>query len=447
MDLISKKITEAIRVVKKDVEPCVKQADFIVPPPQVKASYEIILKEYAKNADIPGFRKGKAPPNIVKNLYDKKVQSETIYELMGACFAKATEDEDCVPDSAGFPKDVKPPEQLDLAADFTVSLMFNVYPKFDLPEYKGIKIESPKNKTSDEELEKRLTFYREIYGRFEKVDAPAEKGDMLKVSYSSDVELPPDTPEHVRRMVKADENYIWLNDNEMLPGANACLIGGSVGKTCETTVEFPVTHEEKALAGKKGSYAITILEVQRKRPLTDDQELFSKFMVKNVEELKDTIRKQLDRESKRETDAAKRTKVLDAVTVGVDFPVPPVLVEEVTQSELRKIINGKIKPDASEEEMLKEFEGNRDVFMAEARQKATYRVRQFLVLREIAKKEGLKVEQEEFNRHIQGISDYLGYSSNNLMKRLADTGRLAKVVDDCLAGKVTDFLVANSQEI
>ncbi len=447
MDLISDKIREAIIVEKKDLDPCVKQADFTIPAPQVKMGYEIILKQFAKNVNLPGFRKGKAPPSMVKNLHAKEVSGETLQELMGSCFRKVSADEDIVEDSIDFPKDSKPPETLDLAADFHVSLIFNVYPKIDLPQYKGIQIEAVKSKVTDEEVEKRLVFYREIYGRFEKVDVPADKGDMLKVSYSSDLELPPETAEHVRRLVKAEENYIWIGENEILPGVNAALVGATAGKTCDVVIEFPATHDEKALAGKKGNYKISVLEVQRKRPLADDQELCTKLMLKTVDELKENIRKQLDRDSQRESESLKRGKVLDAITKDASFPVPPALVDELARGELRKILSSRVKPDAPEAEIAKEFEANRDTILAEARAKSTERVRQFILLREIAKKEDIKVEQDEFNRHIQGISDYLGYSTENVLKRLSSTGRISKVVDECLAGKVTDFLIANAKEI
>lgn len=442
---ISGKIGDAIRVEKKDVEPCVKQADFVIPVQQVRQGYELILKGFAGNANIPGFRKGKAPANIIKNLYAKEVQSETLHELVGACFTKLSDDE-VIAESICLPEGGKMPEVLDLASDFKISFVYNYYPVVDLPEYKGVVVEAPKSQVSDEEVDKRMAMYREVYGRFDKADSPAQASDMVKVSYTSDIELAPEAPDYVRRLVKTDENYIWLGQNEMLPGVNAALIGAKAGEIREISVEFPASHTEKELAGKKGSYKISVIEVQRKTPLADDQELCSKLMVKTIDELKDSMRRQLERDLKRGDEAAKRSKIVETICKGASFAVPPIMLEEISAGELRKILTSRLKPGASEEDAKKEFEANRDALLAEAREKATERLRQFIILKAIAKKEEIKLEQDEFNQHIKGISDYLGYSPANVLKRLTSTGRITKVVDDCLVGKVTDFLVANAKE-
>jgi trigger factor len=444
MDMINNIVKDSIKVEKKELEPCLQQIDFTIPSDKVELGYNTLAKSFAKEANLQGFRPGKAPVSMVKKLYKKNIEEEMVKELCSAAFQPVSEDIDML--SYNF-TDNKQPE-IKLGEDFSFSLKVNVAPEITLPEYKGIKIELEKNELKESDLEDRIKYFREIYGKFENVVGGAGEGDMVKVSYTSDVELPEDAKGHVKNLISSEVNYIWLNNNdEMIPGINEALKGKEAGATVKHAAKFANSFEEEVLARKTVNYEIKIDEVQRKVPIESDEELCSKLMVKDIDELKDRVRKMAEQEVESANNTLKKNKVVDILTKDLDFPVPPDVLKEATSNEFSAMISEKMKDkDADKEKLQKEIKDNRDKFMKEAEEKALVRVKNFLLLRKIGKVEKLQVEEQELDRHIQQISQHYGQKPEDVKQKLMDSGNISQVVDEVLINKVTD-LIANEAEV
>ena len=444
MDMISDIVKGSIKVEKKEIEPCLQQIDFTIPSDKVELGYNNLAKSFAKEAKMQGFRPGKAPLSMVKKLYKKNIEEEMVKELCSAAFQPLSEEIDML--SYNF-IDNKQPE-IKLGSDFAFSLKVNVAPEIKIPEYKGIKIEMEKNELKEEDLEDKIKYFREIYGKFENVEEGASEGDMLKVSYTSDVELPEDAKEHVKNLIKSEVNYIWLNKNDdMIPGINAALKGKKSGDEVKHTAKFAKDFEEKAIAGKEVNYEIKVDEVQRKVPIESDEELCSKLMVKNLDELKDRVKKMAEQEVESANATLKRNKVIEVLTKDLDFPVPPDVLKEATANEFSATINEKMKDQtADKEKVQKEIKDNRDSLMKDAEGKAVNRVRNFLLLRKIGKLENVQVDEQELDKHIQQMSHYYGQKPEEIKKRLIDSGNISQVADEVLINKVTD-LIAKEAEV
>ncbi|MCF7791780.1 MAG: trigger factor [Victivallales bacterium] len=445
MDLIRNIVKDSVKIEKEQLEPCLKQVDFTVPSDKVEAGYNKIAKAFAKEAKLQGFRPGKAPVSMVKQIYKKNIEEEMVKELCSIAFQPITEEFDML--SYNF-ADNKEPE-VNLGSDFKFSLKINVAPEIQLPEYKGVKVELEKSDLKEEDITKRIDYFREIYGKFEKIDGVAEEGDMLKVSYSSSAVLPEDVKENIKNLVNSEENYIWLNKNQdMIPGINNALIGKKAGDEVNHTADFAEDFEEQALAGQTVDYKIKIEEVQRKVPLNSDEELCSKLMVKNLDELKDRIRTMAESELEQANSNIKKTKVVDKITENLDFPVPPGILQEAISNEFSNMVNEMMKAKKSEEEKAKvseEIKQKREELMEEAKEKAEKRVKKFLLLRKIGKEENIEANEQELDKYIQQMSYYYGQKPEELKKRLVDTGNISQVYDEVLVNKVTDFLADNAE--
>ena len=443
MNMISDIVKDSVKVEKKELEPCLQQIDFTIPSDKVELGYNKLAKSFAKEAKLQGFRPGKAPISMVKKLYKKNIEEEMVKELCSAAFQPLSEDIDML--SYNF-IDNKQPE-IKLGSDFSFSLKVDIAPEIKLPEYKGIKIELEKNELKEEELEDKIKYFREIYGKFENVEGGAGEGDMLKVSYTSDIELPEDAKGHVKNLINSDVNYIWLNKNDdMIPGINKTLKGKKSGETVKHEAKYADDFEEKALAGKIVNYEIKIDEVQKKVPIESDEELCSKLMVKNMDELKDRIKKMAEQEVETANNTLIRNKVIEILTKNLDFPVPPGLLKEAAANEFSSMVNEKMKDEKADKEIvMKELKDNRDKLMKDAEEKAIGRVRNFLFLRKIGKIEKLQVEDHELDRHIQEMSHYYGQKPEEIKKRLVDSGNISQVVDEVLINKVTDLIAKDAE--
>ena len=442
MDLTENLILDSVKIEKRTPEPCLIQVDCTIPADKVSEAYNKVTKEFAKHVKMAGFRPGKAPVSIVKTTHKKNIDEETLKELISVSIRKFIKEEKEEVLNYSFAKDKKP--ELKLGSDFTFGVRFNIAPEFEVPNYKGILVQIEKNETTDTQVEERIKFFREAYGKFEKVEDGAKEGDMLKVSYTSDAVLPEDAKDNVKRMVKSDMNYFWVNSNNMIPGVDKAIIGAKNNDEIKFKAEFPSDYDEAALAGKVVNYDIKVIEVQRKAIIFSDEELYKKFGFESMDEMRAGIKRQLEKEAEKNDKLEKRTKVIEAITKDLGFPVPPDILQDETANELNMIINATMSHAKDQSLAKKELEENREALMNEAKEKAIKKLRNFLLLRKIGKIESISVEEHEVEKHIESISYHYGYKADDLKKRLVSSGNINQVFDDVLINKVTDFIVENA---
>lgn len=442
MYLTGNSISDSVKIEKKILEPCLVQVDCTIPADKVTQAYDIIAKEFARRTKMAGFRPGKAPISIVKTTHKSGIEEETLKELISVSIRKFIGEEKAEVLTYSFTKDKKP--KLKLGSDFVFGVRFNIAPEFEIPNYKGILIQLEKNESTDEQIEERIKYLREAYGKFEKVEDCAKEGDMLKVSYTSDAVLPEDTKGTAKRIVNSDMNYFWVNSNNMIPGVDKAVIGANNNDEIKFKAEFPSNYDEAALAGKTVNYDIKVLEVHRKAIISSDEELCKKFSSKSIDELKERIKKQIEKEIESNDKSVKKTKVIEALTKDLTFPVSPDMLQDATTNELNDIMSAKMSKSKDQAQATKELEENREAFMNEAKEKAIKRLRNFLLLRKIGKIENINVEEHEVEKHIESLSYYYGYKANDLKKRLVSSGNMSQIFDDVLINKIVDFIVENS---
>lgn len=449
MNLTKNLISGSVKIEKKTLEPCLLLVDYIIPADKVSQAYDMVAKEFSKYAKMDGFRPGKAPISIVKATRKKDIEEETLKELISVSIKKFTEEEEKKEEllTYSFAKDKNP--ELKLGSDFTFAVRFSVAPEFDVPNYKGILVQIEKNELTDARVEERIKFFKETYGKFEKIEDSAKEGDVVKVSYTSDAVLPETAKDAVKRMVKSDMNCFWVNGNNMIPGVGKAIIGAKNNDEIKFKAEFPSNYDEAELAGKTVNYDIKVIEVQRKALISSDEELCNKFGLKSIDEIKERIRNQLEKENEKNDKLAKKAKVFEALTKDLTFPVPPDMLQGATIDELNIIANERMSRSKDQAQVAKELEENKEAFMNEAREKATKRLRNFLLLRKIGKIENISVDENELEKHIESMSHYYGYNANDLKKRLVSSGNIDQVFEDVFINKVTDFVVesANTEYI
>jgi len=441
MDITENLILDFVRIEKKMPEPCLIQANYTIPADKVSQAYDRVTKELAKHVKMAGFRPGKAPVSIVKTIHKKGIEEETLKELTSVSirkFIKEAEEDVLV---YSFVKDKSP--ELKLGSDFTFEIRFNIAPEFEIPNYKGIFVQIEKNEATDTKVEERIKYSQEVYGKFEKVEDCAKEGDMLKVSYTSDAVLPEDAKESVKRMVKSDMNYFWVNSNNMIPGIDKAIIGVKNNDEIKFKAEFPTNYDETALAGKTVNYDIKVVEVQRKG-IISSAELCKRFGFESVDDMKGKIKKQLEKEAENTNKFAKRTKVIEALTKDLTFPLPPDILQGTIANEFDSIISTKMNQIKDQALVKKEVEENKEALLNEAKERAIKKLRNFILLRKIGRIEKIDVAEHEVEKHIESMSYYYGYKPNDLKKQLVSSGNMDRVFDDVLINKVTDFIVENA---
>lgn len=429
-----------IELTLKELEPCEWRADVTVPKELVGREIGAAAEEIKRVVSIPGFRAGKAPAALVAKRFGDEINSQVVQNIHSAAFEKIKEASETDVVTLPLPKENPPAPKR--GEDYSFSLFFDAAPKIDAPDYKNIKLPPPDMKGVEEDVEKEIEYYRSVYAEFSSVDGPAKREDMLKVSLSSDIELPEGAPESAGRLLNAEETWCWLNEPEMLPGIIKALEGVKKDDKKKFKVEFPSDYVEPSLAGLKGSYEAVVLEIRRRVPLEDDAELCKKLDVENMDALRERTRSAVEERRR----AAGRQEAVRAIFETLrkkagDFPLPSSMLSQASRSELRSIANAMVKS----KEDVEAFQKDIDSHSAAAKTAAESRLREFFIARAIAKAEDIQIGQRDMDDRIRAMSALYGRSESELRKQLEESGAIEDIHIDMTIEKVADRILEINQ--
>lgn len=425
-------LAEKMTMTVGDAGACEKKIEFSVARDVLAKEADRTVSELAQMVVIPGFRRGKAPAGMIRKRYAEELKGELKRKIFQAAFERlGNEKFDIV--TYDRPEEAK---DLSFDEDFAFTLSVGVAPEFEMPAYTGIEVSVPAVEVGDKEVEERLNYYREMYAAYADADTPAEPGDMLKVSYTSDFELPADASQALRRAVESDSNYLWLAEPESIPGSIRALTGAEAGKEYELKAVYPEDFHQKELAGKTVNFKVKVEGVQR-RKLLDDAELCAKLQVGSIDEIKT----RLSEVAKHEAEDARKGQVREAVYAKLDaavpaFELPAKLVESETANELRQTANRTVKTEEDAEAFKEKLEEHR----SEAEKAARAKLRRQFIFRKIAEAEEIKVGQDEVDNQIALLSRYYGRKEKEMRQLLESNGGADDIAGDMLNAKVWDFI-------
>jgi len=304
-----------------------------------------------------------------------------------------------------------------------------------------VKLKKPEFKVTDKEINEELDRYREMYAEFATVKKTAEEGDMLKISFTSDIECPEDALTSYKRLVQAEDSWCWLNDPEMLPGIIKGLKGSKEGDTKKLKVEFPAEFTEPLLSGKKGNYEIKVIEVQRRVPLKDDKELCQRLNIENIDTLKKQLTSAREAREEQESKIKLQNEALEGIVKKVGkLDLPPSFLGQTTQTQFRQIANELVKS----EDDVEAFKKDTDKHRKDAEEAAKKRLTHYFVAKEIAEAEEIQVNQKEIDEQIKGISAAYGYKEKDLRQQMENSGGFEELHIDMTISKVAGFIVENA---
>ena len=433
-------VQKNITLTVSEIAPCEQKIEFNVAAETVSAAFKKAAKTAQKQAQIPGFRVGKAPLEMVAKRYAEYIVEDVLRSLQGAAFDKLSANEendelDIVAfgkmDDAGKPEDGK---------DYKFSIEVETAPVFELPDYKNFQIDTdPSADDVDARVAKRLDYLKGLYSDYVTVTDAAQKGDMLKASYAGDFEVAEDASASLKRAVKADDAWMWLNEPEQVPGIIAALEGKAPGEEVAVTVNFPADWREEALREKAVNYKFTIGEIQRKSPISSDAELAEKLKMESVEKMMEEIKAEAGRELEYEQKEQRKAKAMEMLLPCMDgVELPKGVVASAVQREFQHIAERLVRSEAD----VETFKADREKHMEEAKKNADAYMRKFFILRKIANVEKIYVSNEEVDAQIKGMSAYMGYKEADVRKMLEQRGGTSELQAEILMNKALEAVVA-----
>ncbi|MEL6261182.1 MAG: trigger factor [Cyanobacteria bacterium J06626_6] len=413
-----------------------------VPAELSKQGYEKVLRDYMKSANIPGFRKGKVPRQIlIQRVGALQLKAAALEDMLQTVIEKAIEQEDIealgnyqlTSDFESLIGEYTPGEP------FTISASVDVPPRVTLEEYKRLSVQAEEIKPDENRVDETIESYRENMATLVPVeDRAAQEGDVTVVDFVGKAETAEGELEEFEGG-SAQDFQVEIKEGRFIPG----FVEGIVGMTLETSkdveVTFPEDYPQAELAGKPAVFEITLKELKEKElPDLDDDfaEEVSEF--ETLVELRKSLEERYQQEADDATQANVEKALLDELVTHLEAEVPKTLLMRevdfiVTQTAMQLSRQGIDLNKFLTKELVDNMREN-------ARPEALERLRRTLALGEIAKQESIAVTEDEVAERTKEMMAEVDDPSQ------VDPERLDQVVnEDLLKEKILAWLKENSE--
>ncbi len=371
-------------------------------PEEILEDYRRILRLYASNAKVPGFRKGKVPLEIAERLFGEDAARRLLEEkvipiIREEISKKAKPIKNPIITDWNFSKE----EGIKVEAEFEEE------PEYDVEGYEGLEIEVEEPKTSPQEMvENTLRDLQERNTILEKKQGEAEEGDHVFVIIQI---IDPETKKRLPQ-----EKYIVRvsKDDEF----SYMLIGKKKGDVFTYTKTYPDDYPRKKLAGKEVLHEVKVVDVRKPVPPELNDSFARKFRYKSMEEMRQKLMERAEKQLEQERENRIKAKIMEALREKNPIPVPEVLVDE----EFKNLATATLMDLSSRGAKISEEEW---VSMSpQIRKEAEQRVRDRFILLKIAEKQGFEVDKKEIKEKIKKMAERRGTSQKQLREMLKREG-------------------------
>ena len=318
-------------------------------------------------------------------------------------------------------------------------------PEFELPEYKGLAARVETRVVTVADLERALQLLREQRVSHHTVDRPLATGDVAVVNYTGACEGKPITELAPGAKGLAEKKDFWIEvgTNAFIPGFAEQLLGAQAREKRTVTIDFPADFITPPLAGKRGVYAVELVEVKEKSLPALDDALAQAYGAENLEKLRAGVRRDLENELSFKRSQAVRNQLIQALLNRVQFDLPETSVAHETRHRVYDLVHTSQRRGASRAQI----ELHKDQIYSAAIQGAKERVKFAFLMQKIAEKEEIKVSQEEIGRRVAQLAAANQMPVEKLLKDLQERNALIEIYDEIMNDKVMDFLERNAQLI
>ncbi len=381
---------------------------------------------------VPGFRKGAIPINILKSRFGDHVREEVTKKLIESTYIEVLRDQGLAP--VEMPKIDVNTKKLEEEKEFVYTLTLEVTPEVNVDDYKGMGLKKSSIEVSDKDIEEGLKRLAEAKNEFKEVNRAAASGDMVVVDFEAFLDGKP------IKHSKTNDYSIVLGEKTLLPGFDEALTGVSKGDSRDADITFPENYSEQGLGGKTAVFKIAVKSVKEKTvPALDDE--FAKDMeCDSLEALRKKVKDELVKVKETHEKESLKTQVLDKLIEKHRFEVPDSLVNRYLGLILNRIIDsmrqGNVNPGdekLSPEQLREKY-----------REMAVRSVKEDIILDAISAKENVQVTEAETDTAVRNIAMTRNVTFESLMDRIRKEGALDVIKDGMKHEKVFDIIIESS---
>ena len=409
------------------------------PAAEVNAGYKKAVQKIADQANIPGFRKGKAPRAIIEMHYGKEAVKQEAFEIVAnKAYSEALNQEKLIPVS-----DPKVEEStFEEGKDMELTIKVTLKPEPELGEYKGLHVEKKEVEVTDEQVDAQI---KDMMGRDAKMvvaeeGAVIEKGDFAIIDFAGTVDGEPFSGGE-------GKGYpLEVGSNSFIPGFEDQLVGLSKGDSTDVEVTFPEDYFVKDLAGKEAIFKVNIQDVKRKElPELNDEYVASKTEFKTVEDLRANYKERMQKAAEANAKAEYEHELIDLAVANAKFSVPEIMIEDKI-SQMVEEMKMSLESRKMSLDMYMQYTG---LDMAKIRENqrpvAEENVKTDLVLDAIAKAEDIQVDMADVDAEIAAISAQHGASPEEVKKIIKGNGTMGLLLANILRRKAAHVVIDSAK--
>ena len=422
-----------------EISPTRKQIDVVIEPEAVRAIYDRISDQYAKGANVPGFRPGHAPRGVVRTRFKDQIRTELMRELLPDAVQKAVEEHKLAP--LGEPElNLENTEGLSEIGEKPISFSVNVevLPDINLGDYKGLEVARRTRPVNDEDLDRVIESLRENSATLEPVeDRGAQPGDTVTANFHGKFLSEPEA-----EPINVEEVDVVLGGQGVVSEITDNLTGAKPDDEKVFTVDYPADFTSKGLAGKQVEYTIKVNAVRIKElPQLDDDWAQSLGEIESLGDLRAKVRSDLEAQTKNEADNKVRADLVRQIVETHELELPERLVDHQTEVRLESVVRDMIGQGI--DPRSKELDW--DKARASLKEQASYDLRGSLLLERIAEEEKIEVSEQEIDDEINAIADASRQSPEQVRGILTKQGGERSIAGRLRNRKALEFLVAHAK--
>ena len=399
---------------------------------------EGMKKVYSKTAkyfNIPGFRKGKAPMNIVERQYGSEVfYEDTFNEIVPEIYDEELKANNI---EAVSRPDINV-EQIGKGKDLIFTAIVQTKPEVKLGKYKGIDLKKIEYNVTDEDIDGEITHMAERNSRLITIeDRPVEQKDIAVIDFEGFVDGV------AFEGGKAENHELEIGSNTFIPGFEDQIVGMKIGEEKDINVKFPEEYFSKDLAGKDATFKVKVNEIKRKElPEIDDEFAKDVSEFDTIKELKDSIKAKLEEENSERAKNETENEAIKTVCDNVELEIPSGMIESEIDNMIRDIEARLSYQGLKFDQYLKMMNKTEEDFRKEYEEQAKISVKSRMVLEAIVTAEKIEVSDEEMAEKIKEMAKNYGRKEEDLMNNESLKDYLTK---NMKAEKAIKFIVDNAK--
>ncbi len=415
------------------MEGCKHELEISIPAGDVALETGKVSEGFREKAHLKGFRAGKAPLSLVRRSFESEIRQKVLENLIPRFLDARVKEENL--------RMVGSPNIVDVhfheGEELRFKAEFEVFPDFELAEYRGVETPYAEPVVSAEDVDKRIEEIRESKATYANEDPrPLVDGDFAVVSL--------DSLSGTDEPIRSDEVQVEIGGKDTMPGFTENLTGAQPGDEKEFEVKYPDDYGREQLAGRTVRFRVGVKGVRRKeKPDLNDEFAQDLGDFRTVDELKEAVKKSLFSQSQADAVRKAKDKLVDKLVDTNEFAVPLAFVEHQLDNRVEQRVNALTQQGIDVKALHVDWRAMRETM----REAAVREVRASLILGRVAEREAIGATNHEVDQEVERIARQEREPVAAVRKKLMSNGALDRIASHIATEKTLNFLFEHATKI